>query len=72
MKGEDFFFGWAQGRKAPAEPKVPTSRIDFHDLGFGVLPIQRKVVASASYDSMAAAVPKKIVRRGEKMSSAPV
>jgi hypothetical protein len=53
-----FLFGWAQGSSAPSQPKVASSFIDFHDLGFGVLPIDPKIAANANYDTMAAKAPK--------------
>jgi hypothetical protein len=58
MKGESYLFGWAQAKKPPSQPKSSTSYLEFHDLGFGIFPIEPKVVANANYDTMAAMAPK--------------
>jgi len=64
MKGDVFLFGWAQGGAAPSTPKTATSAISFHDLGFGVLPIEPKIAANVDYDTMAAMAPKGTANSG--------
>jgi hypothetical protein len=53
ITGESVLFGWGQGKNNPSKPSDPSSPIDFHDNGFGVVAVIPHLAANPSYDAWA-------------------
>ena len=63
--------GWAQGNTLPKVPSDPTSTIEYHANGFGVIPFDAKVVKTEKYAEYAKKAAQKVRRQAPGLQSSP-
>ncbi|KAF2663645.1 CBD9-like protein [Microthyrium microscopicum] len=59
-----FLLGWAQATKGPRYPKYSNSPLGFHDVGYGMFPVDTELIRLPNYDKYIS--PKQIKRSEEQ------